>query len=238
MIDRRGAPRSADQRDAAIEVTPFRLLNNVWHPELPADAGTQSIRAQSGRHGMRVGWEWDWATRDGDGVPASYPSLVLGRKPWDGNPAAPGTSLPLPLDELRSLQVRWQPHLDATGRYNLAIETWLCLPGQISADGIRHEIMVWLARSGDVQPIGRPVVTGEGYVLWHGDARHWKCSSFVLAAPPRHGIVDLLALLQRLELLKLIDPGLVIADIEFGTEVWDGRGRLSSSLPRVEPVRR
>ena len=67
---------------------------------------------------------------------------------------------------------------------------------------------------------------------------HWKCSSFVLAAPPRHGIVDLLALLQRLELLKLIDPGLVIADIEFGTEVWDGRGRLSSSLPRVELVRR
>lgn len=238
MRPRRGEPRTDSERDGVIDATPFRLLNNVWHPQLPADAGAQTIRAQGGRHGLRVGWEWDWQPREDDPVPASYPSLVLGRKPWDPSPAAPGTSLPVELGEIRSLTVRWQPHLDASGRYNLAIETWLCRPGHIDADGIRHEVMVWLGHAGPVQPIGRAVLSGDGYALWHGDGRHWKVSTFVLSAPPRHGIVDLHALLRRLVLMKLVDPGLIVADLEFGTEIWDGSGSLSCHLPRVELVSR
>ena len=226
--------RTADARDAELRIEGFRVLNNVWHPELPPDAGSQQLCLDT-LQALPVSWSWDWSARPGDGVPASFPSLVTGTRPWDAVAGPQAHGLPLPLQAVQSLRLEWRPQVEATGRWNLAIETWLCEPGRLDRDGIAHEVMLWLDHRGEVQPIGRPVLSGDGWVIWHGDGAHWKTSSVVLTRPPRGGRIDLASHLRRLLALRLLDPRWVLADLEFGSEIWDGRGRLRCALPRIHP---
>lgn len=225
-------PPVPSPQDAQGVAGGFRLLDNVWHPDLPPDAGWLRLHLHAAPPAP-VGWDWEWRARPDDPIPAAFPSLVAGIKPWDGI-AAPGDfGLPVRLDALRALEVHWQPRLQAAGRFNLVVEGWLCEPGRIEADGIIHEWMIWLARGGGVQPIGRPLASGDDCTIWHGDGRHWQVTSVVLSRPPPGSRLDVGHWLRRLASLRLVDTSLVLADLEFGTEIWDGAGRLRCQLPRI-----
>ncbi|MEI6651617.1 MAG: hypothetical protein WCL42_03450 [Chlorobiaceae bacterium] len=107
---------------------------------------------------------------------------------------------------------------------------WLTEGVQSNKATIRVEIMVWIESSGNVQPYGKFEEENENYSLYVGEPegdRSWHCYSFKLKQSLKSGIVNLGDFIQQLFKKKLVSPNLFVADVEFGTEIWDGKGKMN-----------
>jgi len=211
------------ERYASYEAPGYYLVNNVWN-DAQVGTGQQCINAPKGKS---FSWNWNWGNNP-TYIPVSYPSVIFGNKPWD--PQGPSTkSLPRQVSQLKQFNATHDYAISSSGRYNVAYDLWLTEGTQSNKATIRVEIMVWIESSGDVQPYGDFEEENDTYSLYIGQPegdRSWHCYSFQLKQSLRSGPVNLGEFIQILVKKQLVSPNLYVADVEFGTEIWDGKGQM------------
>ncbi len=211
------------ERYASYEVQGYYLVNNVWN-DAQVGTGQQCINVPNGKS---FSWNWSWGSNP-TYTPISYPSVIFGNKPWD--PQGSSTPLlPRQVSQVKQLNATHDYAVSSSGRYNVAYDLWLTEGVQSSKATIRVEIMVWIESSGDVQPYGDFEEENDKYSLYIGQPegdRSWHCYSFQLKKSLKSGPVNLGEYIQILVKKQLVNPNLYVADVEFGTEIWDGKGQM------------
>lgn len=212
---------------ARIARGPHFLFNNTWGRAGNAEGGQQSI---SGPEMFSWGWDWQRKAMNPDrGEPIGYPAVITGKRVWE-NEASTTTALPVPVSQIADLSINHAYELDAAGRYNVSVNLWLRDP---ASDAIA-EILLMRERSARVYPHSDKRLGTLGAQEVHQGTRHgptqWEIYSFVSAPPPqRSGSIDLLQPIQWLCAQGLLHPNWLLSCVEFGTEVWEGRGQLKLS---------
>ena len=210
---------------ASITEGAFRLLNNTWGKPANAAGGEQRIFGP-----LPMGWSWDWqrkVRKDDQHEPIGFPSIVVGNRVWDDSGTSTASQLPIEFGSIQSLEVGYTYSLQATGHYNVALNVWFA-----DAEQKRLvEILVMLERSDGVHPHSDSRL---GNYL--GDAHEgtrdtpnllWQIYSFVSdPAGVRSNTLDLLGYCHWLAANDRSLAGLKLCCIEFGTEIWEGAGRI------------
>jgi len=202
----------------------YYVVNNIWNDQLFGN-GKQSLHSPQGNS---FSWDWDWHTNP-TYTPVSYPSVIFGNKPWDPQGSSTKT-LPRQVSKINRLTATHDYVLKTNGRYNVAYDLWLTEGEQPSIPKIRVEIMVWIESSGNVQPYGVFEAENENYALYVGkpdQGRNWSCYSFKLKHSLASTTVNLGEYIQQLMKTHGVSPDLYLADVEFGTEIWDGQGQMT-----------
>ncbi|MEI7694282.1 MAG: hypothetical protein WCI64_01355 [Chlorobium sp.] len=221
------------ERYASYPAQDYYLVNNIWNAEY-VGKGKQCINPPQGKS---FSWNWDWSANP-TYVPFSYPSVIYGNKPWDPQETS-AKPLPRQMSKITQLHATHDYVLQANGRYNVAYDLWLTEGAQATIPAIRVEIMVWVEAAGNVQPYGVLQEETPDYWLYVGmpeNERHWSCYSFKLKKHLVSATVDLRELIQYLVSKKSISPDLYLADVEFGTEIWDGKGEMKINNYQVSVV--
>lgn len=181
-------------------------------------------------------WEFDYPDDpvEANGVLA-YPAIVHGWKPW----AEMGTDsvLPCVIPESYNLNVNYNMKTEVKPgcRYNTAFDLWITSKkGGREAD-ITHEVMFWVASKGDNRPAGRQLGTILGCHYYHATQNNsfwnmpWECISIILplsfGANEYPHSVNLGQYLAELVNMSLLPAENFVASIEFGNEIWGGKGR-------------
>lgn len=96
---------------------------------------------------------------------------------------------------------------------------------------IQTEILIWLDSSGDVGPHGGLLEQHRDFDLYQGERQdqghRWDCYSFVLGKSRKRD--DLAKYLRHLIAHHQISSDSWLADVEFGTEIWAGKGEMRVS---------
>lgn len=220
-------------RDAVYLLQDYYVVNNVWDAQV--SNGEQWINPLPRQN---FSWNWNWRDKK-TGAPVSYPSIIFGDKPWDSqNTTTP--ALPGPLSSMKQLYAAHDYVLNADGKYNVSYNLWLIDGPLSSLETIRVEIMVWVESSGEIQPFGFPgylVEDTESYTLYKHQRiegkKSWDCYSFKLKQLKRSALVNLGELLQNLVKKQGVSPDYYLADVEFGSEIWDGQGQMNINFYQV-----
>lgn len=216
---------------ASYETPGYYLVNNIWNPDY-VGKGKQCIEQPKGKS---FAWNWDWSNNP-TYTPLSYPSVIFGDKPWD--PQASSTkSLPRQLSQINKVNVAYNYALSGAGRHNVAFDFWLTEGKASNQNSMRVEVMVWLEASGSMQPYGKFKKETPTYKFYAGElepGRRWATYSFQLKQSKRAGTIDLNEFLKVLTQTQNVSPSLYLADVEFGTEIWDGKGSMNISSYDVQ----
>lgn len=210
---------------------------NDWGMRNVFGATGQQIvyHSKNGAEPPICGWSWDYSN-PGNSVLA-YPEVICGKKPWHGG--STHDSFPLSLLQARDLTVdiSAETTADPAGSWNNALDAWIVRDHKAEVPDIAAEVMVWIARGGDkAVPAGRFLAEGgihrgggdrPEYGLYSADAtedRPWPVFTFVRTTPIDVVTIPLGLLLGDLASRELLDRSHFLASVEFGTEIWEGRG--------------
>jgi len=219
---------------ASYTAQDYSVVNNVWNKQL--GNGWQCINLPNKQS---FSWNWNWVDNKKT-VPISYPSVIFGDKPWDCQGTTART-LPCIVSSLKQLYVAHDYALNSDGgKYNVAYSLWLTDGPFSSVKAIRAEVMVWVESSGDVQPYGYPdhlIEDTENYTLYKHKrtegTKRWDCYSFKLKQSHRIALINLGELLQNLIKNQGLSTDLYLTDVEFGTEIWNGQGKMNINFYKV-----
>jgi hypothetical protein len=214
---------------------PYVYENNQWGKGKANGPSSQCLLRRTVDGAPQYGWSWEWP-----GYNASvfaYPEIIYGWKPWSG-----GTStdprLPMKVTDIRTLKMRFDIDLQASGGYNLAPEIWLTSTAEASLRPaparITTEIMFWMNRE-KMEPAGtfmeKVAIEGADYLLWKldgvgdtGNGQGWAYFAFVRARPQNKATLDIRQFIQYLLSKNYITADNYVASVEFGTEIAGGKG--------------
>ena len=210
----------------------YKLVNNVWGA--PNDEGLSS-GVYSEPNGS-FGWYWDRPrpqAKAGESIACPiYPSVRIGGSPWEESSSR---AFPVRVGDLRSLtfDVTYGYPSVPTGSDDLAYDVFFADTNQPSAKPvIKAEVMIWV-RATATEPADRYVGDfsdgGNTYALYS-----WVMASgrqyYAFVMKPKAGyearhVVDAKRLFDGLAL----QPDWWIHGIEFGSEVWQGSGKIEIS---------
>lgn len=214
---------------------PYVFENNQWGKAKAIGPYSQCLLRRTVDGTAQFGWKWEWP-----GYNASvfaYPEVIYGWKPWSGGKST-DPKLPMKVTDIRTMKMRYDLDLQASGGYNLAPEIWLTSTGEASlqpAPGrITTEIMFWMNHE-TMQPAGmfveKVTVDGVDYQLWKldsmgdkGNGEGWAYYAFLSAKPQNKATLDIRQFIQYLLLKKEIGADTFVASIEFGNEIAGGKG--------------
>jgi hypothetical protein len=223
------------------------LSNNTWGSDkLRSDQWRQCIHASGtgGQARLPVGWSYDWlASTDGEqSAVKAYPEVIYGNKHGIEISADKATTgLPERLDRLPQLTVEYayRETGSANREINVAAESFIhescdiMGPGNSAGDNRVYEMMVWV-QAGDKYPYRQPltmaVIQDQLWYVFADASRSTGYIAFVLAETQTSGSLDWNAFLdwtrQNAPLigLKPFQPHWCIGAVEFGSEIWWGRG--------------
>ena len=230
------------------------LVNNTWNKAAAGRFDWQQClwqRAATGPSGtgtkVEHGWSWRWPN-PGRAVYA-YPEVVVGVSPWGSPGAGSDRRFPLRIDTVRKLHVAFDTDVKASGNYNLSLSVWL-IRRPVVADppvlsDILAELMIWADYTPDM--VADPGTTthrgefsdsaGTAWDVWAAErwgdasgstAHTWTHVSFLIKPTQRRPrlAIDLMEFVRRAQALGLLNGATSIADIELGTELVSGSGRL------------
>ncbi|KAK4128067.1 glycoside hydrolase family 12 protein [Parathielavia appendiculata] len=152
----------------------YEINNNNWGKG-SASSGSQCTYVD-GSSGSGVRWRTTWTWRGGDNNVKSYAN--------SGRQFARG----LRISSLSSMQTSVSWSYDTTNiRANVAYDVFTAAdPNHVTSSG-DYELMIWLARYGNVYPIGSSVgtvnVAGRTWELWVGYNGSMKVFSFIAPSP-------------------------------------------------------
>ena len=222
-----------------LAVGDYVLNNNVWNKGERTDY-TQCVFAQGDASPAKMGWHWNWPGTGGQ--IQAYPEVMYGDSPWDDEP--PTGALPLPVDECE-LVVTYDASLEASGRWNVALEMWLTSDRLPAEENITDEVMIWVDAEG-LSPGSRiyDTVTIDGaryrvfYRRGHGDASggssaRWSYIAFLSEERMLAGTLNMGRFLDYLLEKEVIDPDRYVASLELGTEVASGEGEFTLSTYEI-----
>ncbi len=219
------------------------LINNAWNVgAVGSFAWSQCLQEKRlGAALTEVGWTWRWP--DNGTQVYSYPSIVIGAKPWDGGPGN-DSRFPRRIADTPRLLVGYDADITATGNVNLATSMWFtrttATPAVPVVSDIRAEIMIWsdytpdlVSNSGAVTERGEITIDGRVWRVFAaeswGDAsgstpHRWVFIVYVLRSPTRAVAYDARRFIDDAIARRLLDPSLAIANVELGTEISSGSG--------------
>ncbi|MEV0218744.1 endo-1,4-beta-glucanase [Streptomyces sp. NPDC050704] len=236
------AARAADTCAAfsTVSISPYYLNNNVWGAKNAS--GKQCTWLNSYRGG-KANWEtsFDW-TGDRTSVKA-YGSVVLG---WHWGWKEKNTRLPVRLNSGRKVTSSWNFNItqNTPTVMNVSYDLWFHQkPNPDWKDQPHDEVMVWLNRQNGAGPLGtkreRLTVAGTAWDLYVGKivnkdsggrvTSSWNVYSYVRAVNTNAATTDLTALTNALVQRRLLASTSYLTSVEAGTEVFTGKGKLSTS---------
>ncbi|MEV7887903.1 GH12 family glycosyl hydrolase domain-containing protein [Streptomyces sp. NPDC002817] len=234
--------RAADSCTAfnTVSIPPYYLNNNVWGAKNAS--GKQCTWLNSYRNG-KANWEtsFDW-TGDKTSVKA-YGSVVLG---WHWGWKEQNTKLPVQLNKGRKVTGSWTFNItqNTPTVMNVAYDVWFHQKSNPDWQDQPHdEMMVWLNRQNGAGPLGTKRETvnvgGTTWDLYVGKiinkdssgkvVSSWNVYSFVRTANTNSATTDLTGLANTLVQKRLLSNTSYLTSVEAGTEVFTGRGKLSTS---------
>ena len=202
-----------------------KLQNNVWgYISSPFTNYTQCVFYDTVQEGV-FGWEWNLT---GESEYPSYPRIGFGWNPWDRESAT--DVLPRHLQSLSSLVVSFEMESEADGFYNTAFDIWLTSPDTDYSDKIVGEIMVWIDAT-QAQAAGLTAedipINSETYDFYKNTTwNEFPYLAFVQKSDHWSGQIDFMPFISYLVENGHLSQSTVIAEIEFGNEIWSGSGKM------------
>ncbi len=120
----------------------YVLNNNDWgrNKLTNNENGIQCVFTLEDEQGIKGGWFWGWPNSDEGGV-KGYPEAIYGKK-FSHQVNLEGI-LPQKVKDLDQVNIDVEyKDFNITGRYNIALESWLHTTNDSSMDDIRYEVMV------------------------------------------------------------------------------------------------
>ncbi|WP_327661320.1 MULTISPECIES: GH12 family glycosyl hydrolase domain-containing protein [unclassified Streptomyces] len=234
------ADESAKLCDAYATVTmgKYYVNNNLWGQDKAT--GSQCMWSNS-QSGDTISWatEYDWANNSAghDYDVKSYVSSVLGWH-WGWKVDKSATGLPTRVGDKKDIRSTWKFGLNADpGTMNVAYDLWFHAKDNADwQDGPTDEVMIWLNRQGGAGPLGTKEATvslgGATWDLYKGNVG-WNVYSFVRTANTTSATLDLDDFNQALVARGLMSGDKYLSGIEAGTEVFKGKGKLSTDAYSV-----
>ncbi len=219
------------------------LINNAWNVgavgSFPWSQCLQEKRLGSTL--AEVGWTWRWP--DNGTQVYSYPSVVIGAKPWDGGPGN-DARFPRRIADTPRLLVAYDVDTTASGNVNLATSMWFtrttATPAVPAVADISTEIMIWsdytpdlVSNTGTVTERGEITVDGRVWRVFAaedwGDAsggtpHRWTFIVYVARSPSRTVAFDARRFIDDAIARRLLDPSHAVANVELGNEISSGSG--------------
>ncbi|MFI6624707.1 endo-1,4-beta-glucanase [Streptomyces sp. NPDC050528] len=224
-----------------VKASPYYLNNNVWGAS--GATGKQCTWLNSYRGG-KANWEtsFDWSGGNPTGVKA-YGSIVLG---WHWGWKDTTTKLPVQLNSRRKITSNWTFNItqNTPSVMNVSYDVWFHQKSNPNwADQPHDEMMIWLNHQGGAGPLGtkreRVTLGGTAWDLYAGKivnkdqagrvTSSWNVYSYVRVANTNSATTDITAMANALVQRRLLANNAYLTSVEAGTEVFRGRGKLSSS---------
>ena len=218
---------------AEFTINEFILSNNVWGKDTETNY-EQCIYYKLNNTQREFGWNWDWP---GNGNVRAYPEIIFGLKPW----STESTSLSLPAQiNSNNIKLKFSCTAAAIGQWNLAYDIWLASSKTPIPENVTHEIMIWMHQTIPITPAGiyRETITinDNNFALWVNENHNnsWVYIAFVTDVTKLTATLDLNAFMDYLITNSYVSPDLFISAIEFGTEIFEGKGNVVLSEYEVE----
>lgn len=223
-------PWESYQRESADEGLlindKYYVFNNVTGKyTLPYSQDYKQIIYLKREASWACGWEWDLK---GENTVPFYPEIIFGWNPWWKSSTT--TELPILLNDLTSINVSFDIDSIAEGRYNAAFDIWICSGPVPSSDpstgNITAEIMIWIESTEEMgfNPTATVVIENLSYDLYVRTDRP-SYIAFVSQEQTWKGSISILPFLNYLLVNNYIESDHYLASIEFGNEIWSGKGR-------------
>nr|7EE2_A Chain A, glycoside hydrolase family 12 beta-1,3-1,4-glucanase [Chaetomium sp.]7EEE_A Chain A, glycoside hydrolase family 12 beta-1,3-1,4-glucanase [Chaetomium sp.]7EEJ_A Chain A, glycoside hydrolase family 12 beta-1,3-1,4-glucanase [Chaetomium sp.] len=152
----------------------YEINNNLWGRDSATSGWQCSYLDGSSDSGIQwhTTWEWQGGQHDVKSYVYSGKQFPRGQR----------------ITSINSMQTSVSWYYDTTNvRANVAYDIFTAAdPNHVNSSG-DYELMIWLAKYGDVQPIGSPVgtvhVNGRNWELWIGMNGNMKVFSFIAPSP-------------------------------------------------------
>lgn len=218
---------------AEFTVNEYLLSNNVWGKGTDINY-EQCIYYSTADGNTEFGWNWNWS---GNGSVRAYPEIIFGLKPWSANSTS--DLLPARINS-KNITLEYTASASAIGQWNLSYDIWLADTISPTMQNVTHEIMIWMYKTDSISPAGTKrgtlAIGGNNFDLWvnenHGDG--WTYIAFVSDKTILSRTLDLNAFLNYLITNSYITSNLFISGIEFGTEIFEGKGNFKLTKYNVE----
>ncbi|KAA9133095.1 hypothetical protein F3N42_01665 [Marinihelvus fidelis] len=217
-------------------------VNNLWNAHAVGDRPWQQC-VEKERTGVEVHYGWNWSWPADSTVVVSYPQVRVGVSPWDPKETF-DDRFPAALDTLQALNIAHTLDIQAEGDFNVATSMWLTNTDTFNTEpkpeSIVVEVMIWTSQNGrHMRPAGR--IAGN---LEHAGARwevwvdrdwkdmsgmhenRWVYLAFRRTESTLAAHFDAAVLLNYAIENELLPNGIYVADVELGTEITNGQGRL------------
>ncbi|MFN8076906.1 MAG: cellulose binding domain-containing protein [Kineosporiaceae bacterium] len=229
--------RTTCDNGGSIKVGTYWAYDNQWGAG--TGTGKQCVSARAwGPDGLAWSTDWQWSGEQNK--VKSYAAAVTG---WHWGWPVAGSGLPLRVADVTAIPARWQYDLDldlsSLNQLNVAYDIWTSTEAS-APGGPADEIMVWNYRTGGIRPVGSRQTTvridGADWEVWRG-AHTWNVLSFVRLDPkPDDDLqLDLKHFLDDLVRRGWLPSSRYVVGIEAGSEVFLGKGDLTTSFYSVSP---
>lgn len=179
------------------------------------------------------GWEWEL---DSISRFPSYPRVGYGWNPWFENSTT--EKLPRKLNELQSVKVFFEQEFESNGVYNLSFDIWLSSSATTSEETISAEIMIWLDTNTLPETnltAERITINGEAYSFYENTSWYsYPLFIFVANEKEWNGQLDINCFIVYLSKYYKVSEDNYLSVVEFGNEIWSGKGRMELKDYRVE----
>jgi hypothetical protein len=212
-----------------ITLGEYYLFDNEWG----ASSGSGSTCVSGRRSGTTLIWTTNWSWTGSQYSVKAYPSAVLG---WHWGWKTTGTGLPVRLSTNKRVSSTWKFKVSGRNTLDVSYDMWLhTISSPTWANQPADEVMVWLYRSGGANPLGtlQRVVTigGATWDLYSG-TNSWHVYSFVRVSESAStsSVLNLQDFLNGY-LVKhgYLSKSLYLTSVESGTEVFTGKGSLTTT---------
>jgi cellulase/cellobiase CelA1 len=157
-----------------------------------------------------------------NGAPTAYPSIFVGCHYTN---CSPGTNLPVQVSQISSAPSSISYRYVSGATYNASYDIWL--DPSPKRDGVNQmEIMIWLNRQGNIQPIGSPVgtatVAGRTWEVWRGNNGGNNVISYLAPSAIPSLNFDVLDFINDTRNRGAITNSWYLTSIQAGFEPWQG----------------
>ena len=210
--------------DSINNLGPYWINNNLWGAG--SGSGSQCSWDNS-ISGSTLSWgtSWNWSGQANS--VKSFASAVLG---WHWGYKQSGTGLPVQLSSNTNVNTSWSFSLSGSSSQDVSYDIWADPNPNLGSTQASNEIMVWLYKSGSIQPVGSPVgdvsIDGTTWTLWYGNIG-WNVYSFVRDSNTTSASLNLNDFFQNLISSHGLSSANYLLGVESGTEIFTGSGQLN-----------
>lgn len=215
--------------------TEYRVQNNVAGKYAGAYSETysQCIFFDTLKSNV-FGWEWNL---EGENENPFYPRIEFGWNPWEGKSTT--GDLPQRINAISSVVVSFEKKFSIQGFYNSAFDIWITNSDTSSVENRTAEIMIWIDGTATIPGTfltkSSLSINNELYDLYKNTT--WSTIpyiAFVKKESDWSGQLNILPFITYLVQNKHISSNHYLSDVEFGNEIWSGKGTMEIENYRVE----